>query len=283
MVGPPDQFLLQPAHLVLKAPVVSLKVLRLHLQFMVVLVQALLILVMCVIDPLVLMVVRPILSTLTKSLFTNSPPLTSSVFTQCYSLSSSALNSNALLSNFSLRWSQILLVCSSLGSTPVKMLWWYRIIFFLCLLLHPLHWPHIVLLQLLLHLPVLLQQPSDVETFLILVQADILKGKGKPPFVVRHSPGVGRMKQEEVAESIFCSPSTNSPSPAPSFASGPPEKSTTQQKYKSMANHHCKFSVTENEFCIPDQGSRTAIMAKFRAFMQNPDLFRTIFWTFPDF
>ena len=45
----------------------------------------------------------------------------------------------------------------------------------------------------------------------------------------------------------------------------------------------CTFSVTETEFCIPDHGSQTALMAKFRAFMRNPDLFRTTFWTFPDF
>ena len=114
MISSPDQFLLQPAHLVLKAPVVSLKVLRLHLQVMMVLVQVLLILFMCVIDSLVLMVVRPILSTLINSFFFESSPLSSSVFTLCYSLPSSALNSNALLSNFRLRWSQILLVCSSL-------------------------------------------------------------------------------------------------------------------------------------------------------------------------
>ena len=37
------------------------------------------------------------------------------------------------------------------------------------------------------------------------------------------------------------------------------------------------YSVTKTEVCVPDHGSRTAIMAKFRAFMQNPDLFRTTF------
>ena len=42
-------------------------------------------------------------------------------------------------------------------------------------------------------------------------------------------------------------------------------------------------SGTTTEFCVPDHGSRTFIMAKFRAFMQNPDLFRTTFLTFPDF
>ena len=31
----------------------------------------------------------------------------------------------------------------------------------------------------------------------------------------------------------------------------------------------------QTEFCVPDHGFRTAIMAKFRAFMRNPDLFRT--------
>ena len=44
-----------------------------------------------------------------------------------------------------------------------------------------------------------------------------------------------------------------------------------------------KISGTKTEFCVPDHGSWTVTMAKFRAFMQNPDLFRTTFLTFPDF
>ena len=44
---------------------------------------------------------------------------------------------------------------------------------------------------------------------------------------------------------------------------------------KMKVHHLC--SVTETEFCVPDHGSQMAIMAKFRAFMQNPDLFRTTF------
>ena len=42
-------------------------------------------------------------------------------------------------------------------------------------------------------------------------------------------------------------------------------------------------SGTTTKFWVPDHGSRTATMAKFRAFLRNPDLFRTIFLTFPDF
>ena len=37
---------------------------------------------------------------------------------------------------------------------------------------------------------------------------------------------------------------------------------------------------TEIEFYVSDHRSQSAIMAKFRAFMLNPDLFRTPFWTF---
>ena len=120
MVGSPDQFLLQPAHLVLKAPVVSFKVLRLHLQVMMVLIvqEVLLLLVMCVIRPMLLLMmsmVHPTLNTLVITLFSKSLPSSSSVFIQCYSLSSSTLNSNALLTNSSLQcWSHILLVCSRL-------------------------------------------------------------------------------------------------------------------------------------------------------------------------
>ena len=43
------------------------------------------------------------------------------------------------------------------------------------------------------------------------------------------------------------------------------------------------LSGTTKKFWVPDHGSRTASMAKFRAFLRNPDLFRTIFLTFPDF
>ena len=43
------------------------------------------------------------------------------------------------------------------------------------------------------------------------------------------------------------------------------------------------YSGTTKKFWVPDHGSRTATMAKFRAFLRNPDLFRTIFLTFPDF
>ena len=39
---------------------------------------------------------------------------------------------------------------------------------------------------------------------------------------------------------------------------------------------------TTTEFCVPDHRSQAAIMAKFRAFILNPDLFRTTFLTFPD-
>ena len=40
---------------------------------------------------------------------------------------------------------------------------------------------------------------------------------------------------------------------------------------------------TTTEFCVPDYQSQAAIMSKFRAFMLNPDLFRTTFWHFgPD-
>lgn len=105
------------------------------------------------------------------------------------------------------------------------MLRWDRIVLLLRLLHHPVRPPPLVvllLLQLLLHLPVLLQQSSDVEAFLLLVQADILKGKCKPQFLFHHSPAVERRKQEEAAENIFYSLSTVSPSPAPSFASGRP-------------------------------------------------------------
>ena len=42
------------------------------------------------------------------------------------------------------------------------------------------------------------------------------------------------------------------------------------------------FSGTTTEFCVPDHRSQAAIMVKFRAVMPNPDLFRTIFLTFPD-
>ena len=42
-------------------------------------------------------------------------------------------------------------------------------------------------------------------------------------------------------------------------------------------------SGTTTEFCVPDHWSQAVIMAKFWAFMLNPDLFRTTFLTFPDF
>ena len=45
-------------------------------------------------------------------------------------------------------------------------------------------------------------------------------------------------------------------------------------------NSETLSSGTKTEFCVPDHGSQTAIMAKFRAFMRNPDLFRTTFLTF---
>ena len=65
------------------------------------------------------------------------------------------------------------------------------------------------------------------------------------------------------------------------------ERSTTTQPISLLdfiwKDEIFLFSVTETKFYIPDHGSRTAIMAKFRAFMRNPDLFRTTFWTFPDF
>ena len=157
MVGSSDQFLLQPAHLVLKASVVSLQVLRLHLQVVMVFVQVLLILVMCVIVPFPLMM--PTLGTLVIILSINYPPPSSSVFTWCLSLSST-LNSNTLLTNSSLQWSRILLVCSSLGATATVMWRWGEIVFLLCLLHHPVRRPPLVvflLLQLLLHLPILLQ------------------------------------------------------------------------------------------------------------------------------
>ena len=38
-------------------------------------------------------------------------------------------------------------------------------------------------------------------------------------------------------------------------------------------------SGTDTEFFVPDHESQAAIMAKFRAFMLNPDLFRTIYGT----
>ena len=111
MIGSPDQFLLQPAHLVLEASIVSLQVLRLHLQVVMVLVQVMLILVMCVTVPLLLMM--PTLGTLVIILSTKYSSPSTPVLTQCHSLSTT-LNSNALLTNSSLRWSHILLICSRL-------------------------------------------------------------------------------------------------------------------------------------------------------------------------
>ena len=46
---------------------------------------------------------------------------------------------------------------------------------------------------------------------------------------------------------------------------------------------HTAVSGTNTEFYVPDRGSQAAIMAKFRAFMLNPELFRTTFGTFPNF
>ena len=76
-------------------------------------------------------------------------------------------------------------------------------------------------------------------------------------------------------------------------ANGSNEQYSTYQLYPWSPNngpaiwvhgrHSIIFSGTKTEFCVPDHGSRTVIMAKFRAFMQNPDLFRTTFLTFPDF
>ena len=42
-------------------------------------------------------------------------------------------------------------------------------------------------------------------------------------------------------------------------------------------------SGTNTEVYVPDHGSQAAIMAKFRAFMLNPDFFRTPFGNFLDF
>ena len=42
-------------------------------------------------------------------------------------------------------------------------------------------------------------------------------------------------------------------------------------------------SGTNTEFYVPDHGSQAAIMAKFRAFMLNPDFFLTPFGNFLDF
>ena len=79
MIGSPDQFLLQSAHLVLKASIVSLQVLGLHLQVMMVLVQVMLILMMCMAVPLLL--IMPTLGTLVIIFSTKTSPLSSSVFT----------------------------------------------------------------------------------------------------------------------------------------------------------------------------------------------------------
>ena len=43
------------------------------------------------------------------------------------------------------------------------------------------------------------------------------------------------------------------------------------------------MSGTNTEFYVPDHGSQAAIMAKFRAFMLNPDFFLTPFGNFLDF
>ena len=50
-------------------------------------------------------------------------------------------------------------------------------------------------------------------------------------------------------------------------------------KYKDMRI----VSGTNTEFYVLDHGNQAAIMAKFGAFMLNPDLFQTTFGTFPDF
>ena len=52
---------------------------------------------------------------------------------------------------------------------------------------------------------------------------------------------------------------------------------------KEIQSSSSTCSGTTKKFWVPDHGSRTATMAKFRAFLRNPDLFRTIFLTFPDF